>query len=76
MTNREIRATLRGATAAKYIWSWTMVGDDEYREFHIVPLAGPLMRKSPAEAAEYAFMVQELEGIEPLYRESEPYIYD
>jgi hypothetical protein len=50
-----------------------MVGDGEYREFHVVPNEGPLDRKSPAEAAEYAALLQ-TQGIEPLYRESEPYL--
>jgi hypothetical protein len=70
VTDRFIRAMLRGATAAKLLDGWQGPHLAE-RSYCIAPSDGPAMERPLDYVQDYVGMLV-LKGVEPLYRESEP----
>jgi hypothetical protein len=70
MIDREIRAMLRGATAAKLLHGWQGPHLDE-RSYCIAPRDAAAMERPLDYVIGYCEMLAAA-GIEPLYRASEP----
>jgi hypothetical protein len=70
MSDRHIRAMLRGATAAKVLYGWQGPHLSE-RTYCITPRDAPAMERPLDYVIEYCELLAAA-GVEPLYRESEP----
>lgn len=70
MTDYEIRATLRGATAAKILTGWQGPHTDE-RSYCLNPRNGQAQELPLEYVTTYCRMLLE-SGVDPLYRASEP----
>lgn len=71
MTERDVRAMLRGATKAKILTGWYAVGRVGDRMYIIAPAEGTTESYFQHAAEAYCGMLIE-SGVEPLYRDSEP----
>jgi len=70
MTDREIRAMLRAATAARFLDGWQGPHTSE-RSYCIAPVRGDATEHPLAYVLGYVRAL-EAAGIQPLYRDSEP----
>lgn len=73
MTDRDIRAMLRGATRDKVIFSWKVIGDATIAPLYYVNVwpNPPIPPKTRGEAVEYCRALA-AQGVEPMYLDSEP----
>lgn len=72
MIDREIRAMLRGATAAGVLTGWQGPHTDQ-RSYCIAPANGDAAERSLEYTIAYCQMLA-ADGVQPLYRQSEPLV--